>query len=84
MLGERPITVREFLEEMVSTLNFERLKDEDVLARRRREGYSRQRKLEFLPFPPFYLENTDLHRLHPHCHCVISGPQYFLLEDVNK
>ena len=42
---------------LISVLNFERLGDEEVLARREREGYSRQRTQEFLSFPLFHLKN---------------------------
>lgn len=57
MLEECPIRVRkkDFLEEMMPVLNFERLKDEEVSARR--EGYFRKRRHEYLSFPPLHLEN---------------------------
>ena len=42
---------------LISVLSFERLGDEEVLATREREGYSRQRMQEFLSFPLFHLKN---------------------------
>ena len=71
---------------LISVLNFERLRDEEVLATREREGYSRQRMQEFLSFPLFHLKKHHWNlflSLHSDCHCFVANPQHFLLKDIN-